>query len=68
MQESILGRFQLCFRPLFHGRAGFAFPCDPRGLVDLDRLSESARNNYFYARAMIGRELSFPEVETAAVQ
>jgi hypothetical protein len=28
-------------------------------------MSERARNNYFYARAMVGRELSVPAVEAA---
>ena len=55
--------FHLCFRSLFDSGRGFAFPCDGEGRVDLDGLSETARNNYFYARAMIGRELSMPEVE-----
>lgn len=59
--------FQLCFRSLFHSGRGYAFPCDPRGQVDLDRMSERARNNYFYARAMVGRELSPPAVEAALV-
>jgi hypothetical protein len=27
-------------------------------------MSERARNNYFYARAMVGRELSAPAVES----
>lgn len=55
--------FRLCYRSLFgHGR-GFAFPCDARGQVDLDTMSETARNNYFYARAMVGRELACPAVE-----
>jgi len=54
---------QLCFRSLFdHGR-GFAFPCDARGQVELDEMSEQLRNNYFYARAMVGRELAVPAVE-----
>jgi hypothetical protein len=26
-------------------------------------MSERARNNYFYARAMIGRELAHPAIE-----
>ena len=56
-------QFQLCFRSLFHEGRGFAFPCDPEGHVDLDGMSERARNNYFYARAMVGRELSVPAVE-----
>jgi hypothetical protein len=32
--------------------------------VDLDAMTERARNNYFYARAMVGRELTAPAVET----
>lgn len=57
--------FRLCFRSLFDGR-GYAFPCDAQGKVDLDGLSEQARNNYLYARAMVGRELAAPAVEAAA--
>jgi hypothetical protein len=65
MNQSSSNQFQLCFRSLFHSGRGFAFPCDPKGQVDLDGMSENARNNYFYARAMVGRELSAPAVETA---
>ena len=57
--------YQLCFRSLFHSGRGYAFPCDPEGPVDLDVMSERARNNYFYARAMVGRELSAPAIEAA---
>ena len=60
--------FQLCFRSLFDPGRGFAFPCDGAGRVDLDGLSEQARTNYLYARAMIGRELSVPEVEPIALR
>jgi hypothetical protein len=56
---------QLCFRSLFNSGRGYAFPCDPEGHVDLDQMTERARNNYFYARAMVGRELTVPAVETA---
>lgn len=55
--------FRLCFRSLFDNGRGFAFPCDGDGRVDLDGLSETARNNYLYARAMVGRELAAPAVE-----
>ena len=58
------GQFQLCFRPLTDSGRSFRFPCDAVGRVDLDEMSERARNNYFYARAMIGRELAAPAVET----
>jgi hypothetical protein len=57
-------RFRLCFRSLFANGRGYAFPCDGDGAVDLDRLSEHARDNYFYARRMVGRELAHPAVET----
>jgi len=65
MNQSSANPHQLCFRSLFHSGRGYAFPCDPQGQVDLDNLSERARNNYFYARAMVGRELSPPAVEAA---
>lgn len=63
MHPSTNNRFQLCFRSLFHSGRGYAFPCDCSGHVELDLLSEQARNNYFYARAMVGRELTVPAVE-----
>lgn len=56
-------QFQLCFHPLADNSHAFSFPCDAEGHVDLDGMSERARNNYFYARAMMGRELSAPVVE-----
>jgi hypothetical protein len=40
-----------------------AFPCDANGHVNLDGLSEAARNNYLYARALVGREFSTPAVQ-----
>jgi hypothetical protein len=63
MNPSTDNCFQLCYRSLFQPGRGFAFPCDARGQVDLDGLSEHSRNNYFYARAMVGKELALPAVE-----
>lgn len=57
------GGFRLCFRSLFEPGRGYAFPCDCNGLVVLDDLSDQVRDNYFYARAMVGRELTAPAVE-----
>jgi hypothetical protein len=54
--------FLLRFRSLFHDGRGYSFPCDARGLVEMDRLSDRARTNYLYARAVIGREVHVPEV------
>jgi len=58
--------FLLCFRSLFQSGRGYAFPCDGAGRVDLDQLSETARENYLYARAMVGREVTAPSVEREA--
>jgi hypothetical protein len=62
MNRSTNNVFQLRFQSLFDPGRGFAFPCDAEGHVDMDALSERARNNYLYARAMIGREVATPAV------
>ena len=53
-------KFELRFTGLFNPGRGYAFPCDSEGRVDLDTLRETARNHYFYARAMVGCEFHFP--------
>ena len=58
--------YLLRFESLFESGPGYSFPCDDKGRVDLDGLSESARNDYLYARAMVGRELTVPAVEPAS--
>lgn len=60
-------QYELRFQPLFDSGRGFAFPCDPKGRVDLDQLSERARNNYFFARAVVGRDLEAPTVRLAGM-
>jgi len=67
MMDNPTSQFQLRFRSLFDSGRGFAFPCDQAGQVDLDGMSERARNNYFYARAMVGRELAVPAVECSTL-
>lgn len=54
--------FQLRYLSLFDSGRGFSFPCDAQGHVDLDHLSERSRNNYLYARALVGREFRLPAV------
>lgn len=56
-------QFVLRFESLFDPGRGLAFPCDERGEVALDALSERARRNYFYARVVIGREYAQPAVQ-----
>lgn len=54
--------FELRFGHLFLEGRALAFPCDARGEVRLDALSERARANYLYARALVGREFAQPAV------
>ena len=60
-------RFELRFQNLIDSSRDFVFPCDARGLVDMDKLSERTRNNYLFARGMVGRELAAPAVRLATV-
>jgi len=55
-------RHELRFASLFNPGRGYSFPCDARGRVDLDALSDGERHRYLYARAIVGRELSTPAV------
>ena len=57
-------RYELCFEDLHVAGRSYAFPCDAQGRVDLDALSERARTNYLYARALIGRTMSMPAVQS----
>jgi hypothetical protein len=68
MTDPQLKKYELRFISLFDSGRGFAFPCDPQGRVDLDRLSERARNNYLYARAVVGRELAVPAVQPGGLR
>jgi hypothetical protein len=58
--------YELHFSPLFRERRGYVFPCDSEGHVNMDALSDRARNNYLYARMGVGREFSVPAVQPAA--
>ena len=54
--------YELLFAALERGTRGVTFPCDAQGHVDLDALSDSSRNAYFYARAVVGRVFARPAV------
>jgi hypothetical protein len=56
----VVAPFEVRFNSLFSPGRALAFPCDARGRVDLDALSERARNNYLFARATVGREHAMP--------
>ncbi|WP_238446644.1 hypothetical protein [Azohydromonas australica] len=55
--------YQLRFNALDEGGRALVFPCDAKGQVDIDSLSESARNDYFFARAVVGGEFTRPCVQ-----
>ena len=57
---------ELRFHSLSAERRGYAFPCDAAGHVNMNTLSDRARNNYLYARIGIGREFAVPSVELAS--
>ena len=60
--------YELRFRSLFRPGRGLSFDCDASGNVDLDALSARARDNYLYARTVIGREFCIPVVQSCNLQ
>ena len=58
--------FQIRFASLFKEGRAMVFPCDALGCVELDALPSRARDNYFFARAMVGFEYSMPRVISQA--
>jgi hypothetical protein len=42
-----------------------SFPCDPQGHVEIDRLSERVRENYFFGRTVVGCDYAAPVVMRA---
>lgn len=61
--STVSNAFELRFQSLFSEGRALAFPCDGQGHVALDALSERARLNYLYARAVVGREYAVPTVQ-----
>ncbi len=59
--------FELRFSSLFVEGRGYSFPCDAAGQVDLDALSERARNNFFFAHSVIGRDFAAPAVQACGM-
>ena len=57
-------KFELRFCPLLDAGRAYAFPCDVHGNVDLDALSDPARNDYLFVRVFVGRTYRVPTVET----
>ncbi len=55
--------FELRFQPLIRDGRMLAFPCNPQGRVDLDTVSDRTKNDYLFARAMIGRDYAVPVIQ-----
>jgi hypothetical protein len=55
--------YELRYRSLFNEGRAYTFPCDASGRVDMDSLTEKARHNYLYARAVVGREFTVPDIQ-----
>ncbi|MDP9046014.1 MAG: hypothetical protein M3O01_14525 [Pseudomonadota bacterium] len=60
--------YEIRFQSLFNEGRALTFPCDEQGRVTLDAMSERARDNYLYARAVMGREYAYPMVRPARAQ
>jgi hypothetical protein len=56
------GEYELRFESLFVPGRALSFVCDRQGRVDLDSATGRLRNNYLFARAMVGRDFSPPVV------
>jgi hypothetical protein len=59
--------YEIRYQSLFSEGRALSLPCDAQGHVELDGLSEKARGNYIYARALVGREFATPSVEVTEV-
>ena len=53
---SCASSFHVRYASLFAPGRALAFPCDAQGRVDMETLTDRARNNYLFARAMVGRD------------
>jgi hypothetical protein len=61
-----LARYALCFQSRCPPGRLLRFPCDERGRVELDTLSEPDLREYLYARVVMGHELAMPRVVSSS--
>ena len=54
--------YELRFQSLRDAGRAYVFPCDAAGHVDMDALTDVARENYLVARIVIGHVVSTPAV------
>ena len=64
--EVVVGStFELHFVSLNNPGRGVVVPCDAAGQVDMNGLTDRLKSAYLGARAMIGRDYTFPAVVRA---
>jgi len=61
-QSSSAAHYQLRYQSLKRQENVLEFPCDAQGRVEMNGLSERARNDYLFARAVVGFEFARPAV------
>jgi hypothetical protein len=61
-------QYALTFKRLSGDGLAYAFPCDANGHVDLDALDERARNDYLFARGLVGRTFAAPAVQACSFE
>ena len=58
--------YYLFFGGLFPSVRSLLFPCDSAGHVEMDALTDRARDNYLFARAVVGCDYRMPVVVAAS--
>ncbi len=57
-----LARYELRFQSLYHSGRALAFPCDRKGEVHWDTMTDRARASFVRAQDSVGREYASPAV------
>lgn len=57
--------YELRFTPLRADAVSVSFPCDDKGRVQLDALTERARDAYLFARAVVGCQYARPVIKAS---
>ena len=50
-------RYELRFQSLRDAGCAYVFPCDAAGHVDMDALTDAARESYLFARIAVGHDV-----------
>lgn len=62
MTSTTKNSHEIRYQPLGGAGGALTFPCDERGQVPLDDLSDRARHDYLFARAVVGRDFAYPTI------